>query len=177
MTFPDVSIRLAGLVLVLLVVSFPAIASDRLLHLRLDSGQEIEVERFAGGNESLVLWLPSERGINDAHKMHATGLAAMGHETWLADLHDSYFIERNRTSISQFPLDDVVSLIDVATTTSAAGVVLVSSSRGAQLALIAAREWQLKNPGNGTAEAVTESNTMLVPTSLIFCIGVVRSTS
>lgn len=148
MTFPDVSIRIASLMLVLLVVSFSAIASDGPLHLRLDSGQEIEVQRFPGGDESLVLWLPSERGINAAHKMHATGLAAMGHETWLADLHDNYFIERNRNSISQIPLDDVINLIDVATETSAAGVVLVSSSRGAQLALIAAREWQLKNPGN-----------------------------
>lgn len=154
MTLPDFSIRLASLVLVLLAGSFPLCASEQLLHLQLESGQEIEVRRFPGGSESLVLWLPSERGINDAHAIHAARLAALGHETWLVDLHDNYFVERNRNSISRFPLDDVVSLIDVATRTTAAGVVLIGSSRGAQLALIAAREWQLKNPGKARIKGV-----------------------
>jgi thiol-disulfide isomerase/thioredoxin len=71
----------------------------------------------------------------------------MGHEVWLADLHDAYFVERNRRSISQFPLQDVVALISAAASDPNLKVILIGGSRGAQLALIAAREWQLRNPG------------------------------
>lgn len=124
-------------------------AKDDLLTLGLPSGQELEIQRFAGSGSSeyRVLWLPSERGISKAHAVHAAALARMGHEVWLADLHDAYFVERNRRSITQFPLHDIVTLIDAAASDPNAKVVLVSSSRGAQLALIAAREWQLQNPG------------------------------
>jgi len=121
--------------------------NEGLLTLELPSGQELEIKRFAGSVKSRVLWLPSERGISKAHAVHAAALANMGHEVWLADLHDAYFVERNRRSISQFPLQDIVALISAAVSDPDAEVVLVSSSRGAQLALIAAREWQLRNPG------------------------------
>ena len=47
----------------------------------------------------------------------------------------------------KFPLDDAVAIIDAATAAADHGVYLISTSRGAQLALIAAREWQLRNPG------------------------------
>jgi len=115
--------------------------------LELPSGQELEIQRFSGSGKPLLLWLPSERGFGKAHEQHARTLAQMGYEVWLADLHDAYFVERNRRSIGKFPLDDIVAIIDAATANSDAGVFLLSSSRGAQLSLIAAREWQLQNPG------------------------------
>jgi thiol-disulfide isomerase/thioredoxin len=123
--------------------------AEDLLTLDLPSGQELQIKRFAGSatSKSRVLWLPSERGISKAHAVHAAALAKMGHEVWLADLHDAYFVERNRRSISQFPLHDIVALISAAASDPDARVILVSGSRGAQLALIAAREWQVQNPG------------------------------
>jgi len=124
------------------------LANEELLHLELSSGQEIEVMRFGGGTAATMLWLPSERGLVAEHRSHARALAALGHEVWLADLHHSYFVEPGRDSIARFPLDDVVALVDAAVESSAQRVVLVSSSRGAQAALIGAREWQLRNPGN-----------------------------
>lgn len=139
--------RMACLVLILVTSASSVFASENSVPLQLSNGQELEISRFAGSGEPLVLWLPSERGIRAAHTDHARALAALGHETWLADLHASYFVERNRSSIGKFSLDDTVALIDAATRASEHGVILLSSSRGAQLALIGAREWQLQNPG------------------------------
>jgi len=138
------------LVIVLLCFSATAHAAAELRLLVLPSGQELEVQRFAGSGKPLLLWLPSERGLGKAHAMHAQALSRFGYEVWLADLHDTYFVERNRRSIASFPLDDIVAIIDAATRASAAGVILLSSSRGAQLSLIAAREWQQQNPGKAS---------------------------
>ena len=135
------------LVMSLLCLGASAHAADELLLLDLPGGQELEVQRFAGSGKPLLLWLPSERGLGKAHEMHARDLARLGYEVWLADLHDAYFIERNRRSIARFPLDDVVAIVDAATRASGTGVFLLSSSRGAQLSLVAAREWQQRNPG------------------------------
>ena len=115
--------------------------------MQLPSGQEFEIRRFAGGKKPLLLWLPSERGFNAAHAGHASDMAQAGFEVWLADLHGAYFVEPGRRSITKFPLDDVMAIIDAATAAADHGVYLLSTSRGAQLALIAAREWQLQNPG------------------------------
>jgi thiol-disulfide isomerase/thioredoxin len=137
------------LIILALGASNVAAGNEDLLVLELPGGQALEINRFTGSESSKprVLWLPSERGISKAHAAHAAALADMGHDVWLADLHDAYFVERNRRSISQFPLQDIVALINAAASSADAGVILLSSSRGAQLALIAAREWQLQNPG------------------------------
>jgi len=147
-------LRFCCLVLASLWIAGPAYSSESSLQLELPNGQELEIKRYAGAGESLLLWLPSERGLRPAHKIHAAALADMGHEVWLADLHDTYFVERNRASIGQFPLADIVALIDAALASTDANLTLVSSSRGAQLALIAAREWQLQNPGKARISGI-----------------------
>jgi thiol-disulfide isomerase/thioredoxin len=141
-------IGLPGLIFCLLIATMPLSASEDLLQLELSTGQEIEVQRYHGDGAATMLWLPSERGLSAAHQVQARALAGLGHEVWLADLHNTYFVQPGRNSIGQFPLDDIVGLIDAAVASSTRRVLLVSSSRGAQSALIAAREWQLRNPGN-----------------------------
>ena len=138
-----------GPILLLLLSCFcaGAGADSGTLLLPLADGQEIEIRRFAGGDKPLLLWLPSERGFSAVYESHARDLAQTGFEVWLADLHGTYFVEPGRRSIEQFPLDDVVAIVDAATAASARGIFLMSASRGAQLSLIAAREWQLRNPG------------------------------
>ncbi len=142
------------LVVSLFLLHGVATAEETAFRLELPGGQDIELQRFSGSGKSLLLWLPSERGLGNAHRIHALALAEMGFEVWLADLHDAYFIERNRTSIERFPLEDVIALVDAATRATNANLVLLSSSRGAQLALIAAREWQLRNPGKSRIEGL-----------------------
>ena len=138
---------IAGLFLLLLQLCGGAAADAAAPLLPLPSGQELELQRFAGSGKTLILWLPSERGFSAAYTEHARRLAQTGYEVWLADLHANYFIEPGRRSIAEFPLDDVVALVDAAVAAADRPVVLLSASRGAQLSLIAAREWQRRNPG------------------------------
>lgn len=154
MRLPGCSI--AALCMILLVPGFGASAraGEAAMQIVLPGGQELEVQRFGAPGKSLLLWLPSERGLNKMHPVHARALAELGYEVWLVDLHDSYFVERNRRSIGKFPPDDIVAVIDAAIATTDADVFLLSSSRGAQLALIAAREWQLRNPGKDRLSGV-----------------------
>jgi len=132
----------------------PASTAQDLLRLELSGGQEVEIKRFNGTGGPRMLWLPSERGFSAVHLRHADALAKLGHEVWLANLHDAYFQKPGRSSISQFPLDDIVEIIDSAAATAQNGLILVSSSRGAQLALIGAREWQLQNPGKDSIKGI-----------------------
>lgn len=159
-------VGLLCLITLMLCAGNVSAAREDFLSLGLPSGQELEIQRFAGSGtgNSRVLWLPSERGISKAHAVHAAALAKMGHEVWLADLHDTYFVERNRRSISQFPLQDMVALISAAASDPNAKVILVSSSRGAQLALIAAREWQLQHPGKSNIKGLILAHAYLYAT-------------
>ena len=145
---------LFGLVVCLVTPISSVSATEDPLRLDLSAGQEIEIKRFSGNGASRMLWLPSERGLNAEHSRHAEALARLGHEVWLADLHDAYFQQPGRDSIGQFPLDDIVEIIDAAAVTAPDGLILVSGSRGAQLALIGAREWQLRNPGKRSIKGV-----------------------
>jgi thiol-disulfide isomerase/thioredoxin len=145
---------LCTLVFCLATVLSPASAAQDLLRLDLPGGQEIEIQSFSGTGGPRMLWLPTERGFGKAHPRHAEALARLGYEVWLADLHDAYFQQPGRDSISQFPVEDVVEIIDAAATTAPDGLILVSGSRGAQLALIGAREWQLRNPGKRSIKGV-----------------------
>ena len=129
-------------------------ADQNILAVELPSGQTLEIQRFVGVGESRLLWLPSERGFNEAHRQHASALADLGHSVWLVDLHDAYFVEPDRQSIPRFPLQDIVALIDAASAEAGTRLILLSGSRGAQLALIAAREWQLRHPGESRIEGL-----------------------
>ena len=111
-----------GLFCCLLIPVLPVLASEDLLRLELSSGDEVEITRFLGGNATTILWLPSERGFSAAHQFHGAALAGLGHDVWLADLHSTYFVQPGRGSIAQFPLDDIVALIDAAVAASSGRV-------------------------------------------------------
>jgi len=150
----EVKIGLLALVCCLAIAFLPVLASEDLLRLELSNGHEVEVKRFRGSGATTILWLPSERGFSAAHQFHGAALAELGHEVWLADLHSTYFVQPGRGSIAQFPLDDIVALIEAAVAASSGRVLLLSSSRGAQSALISAREWQLRNPGDSSIAGI-----------------------
>ena len=115
--------------------------------IELPGGQQVETRRFAGTGRATLLWLPSERGFGNAADDHAARLAELGHTVWIADLHASYRVEPGRDSIRRFPLQQVTELLEIIAAGADSRLFLMSSGRGAQLALIAAREWQLRHPG------------------------------
>lgn len=139
-------IQIAGLIL-LILFSSQAAAFEDWIELSLPSGQDIALLQFPGSGKSTLIWIPSERGFRHSVVPHAHKLAKLGHEVWIPDLHDAYFLTRDSESLNEVPIDDLVALIDAAANRSEAPVLLLSSLRGAQLALIAAREWQLSHPG------------------------------
>ena len=79
-----------GLIFSMLIAAMPLSASENLLQLELSTGQEIEVQRYHGDGAATMLWLPSERGLSAAHQVQARALAGLGHEVWLADLHNTF---------------------------------------------------------------------------------------
>ena len=87
--------------LLLLLTPLGSVAGQ--LRLALPSGADIEVSVYEGQGAAAMLWLPSERGFSDAEREHARALARRGHRVWLADLHNAYFVETGRSSISRFP--------------------------------------------------------------------------
>lgn len=115
------------------------------LTLSLENGNEISLQQFGSGTDR-VLWLPAEFGLRAEREMPlAQGLADLGPEVWLADLHGSYFIPPGRDSLAQIPLADVVDLIRQAQPQQGR-LYLLSTGRGGALALMAARELQLMYP-------------------------------
>jgi thiol-disulfide isomerase/thioredoxin len=143
------------------ILLFAGAASAATVHVEVPSGTDLEIRQFHGDSATALLWLPSERGMRAAHDTQAQALARLGHSVWLADLHKSYFVEPGRASIRRFPVDDIVALIDAALVAAGGELILVGDGRGAQLILIAAREWQLRNPGNGAIRGIILSHAHL----------------
>ncbi len=131
------------LALLTALVTLPAIAGIAPT-LVLDNGAEIPVERFVPGGtpKARILWLPSEYGVRPRQAQVAQGLAQRGFEVWAADLHTAYFLAPGRSSLDGVPLEDVAALIARAGS-DGRPLLLLAASRGASLALEAARQWQL----------------------------------
>lgn len=113
--------------------------------IELESGTSLTVNVFASDGESLVLWLPSERGTGSGLVPVALGLADRGHEVWVADLHESYMVPKGRTSLDDMPVEDMVLLLEEVKTRGFKTVALAADSRGAQLALKLATAWDEKH--------------------------------
>jgi thiol-disulfide isomerase/thioredoxin len=137
---------LALFLVTLLVKASPVDATETVL-IQSPSGTDLEVIQYQADSRQIMLWLPSERGMRPNTKTYARDLANMGIETWLVDLHQSYFLEPGRNSLVDIPIDDIIFLIDQIKLELNREVVLLTGQRGAQLALISARQWQLDNPG------------------------------
>ena len=115
--------------ILLILFCSPVAALDSRIELSLPTGQEIPLLQFAGNDKSTLIWIPSERGIRQGVLPHADKLAESGHEVWIPDLHDAYFLRRDSESLNEVPIDDMVALIDAAVNRSEAPVLLLSSLR------------------------------------------------
>ncbi|MCB1877765.1 MAG: TlpA family protein disulfide reductase, partial [Chromatiales bacterium] len=130
----------------LLLFSLPALADER--YVELPDGLEVPVDQYAGQGSGLLLWLPSEYGIQAQHRRVAAQLAKAGTDVWLADLFAGHFLPDVASSVDAIPAGEVVGLIEAALSGTADKVYLFGHDRGARLALSGAREWQLTHPGD-----------------------------
>ena len=133
------------LLLTILFLSSIVIADDKI-EIELSSGEVILVDTFKADGDTLYLYLPSERGFGKGHIPTAQQLAFDGNDVWVLDLHTSYMMPKNRSSINKFSIDDLVELISLTQDKGFKQLFFVSSGRGAQLALKAAYQWQIKHP-------------------------------
>ncbi len=133
------------LLLTILILS-PIIIADEKIEIELSSGEVILVDTFKADGDTLYLYLPSERGFGKGHIPTAQQLAFDGSDVWVLDLHTSYMVPKNRSSINKFSIDDLVELISLTQDKGFKQLFFVSSGRGAQLALKTAHQWQIKHP-------------------------------
>lgn len=101
---------------------------------------EIPVTRYSAGKQSLILWLPSETGVVQAEHDTAAKLARRGYSVWVADLFGARFLPVGISSVDEIPAADVAGLIQAAAK-KYRKIILLSSGRGAALALGGAQQW------------------------------------
>lgn len=122
---------------------------------------EIPVTRYHAGKRNLILWLPSERGVVQAEHDTAAKLARRGYSVWVADLFGARFLPVGPSSVDEIPAADVAGLIQAAAK-KYRKIILLSSGRGAALALGGAQQWQVQHRAQIIAGAV-----LLFPNLLI----------
>jgi thiol-disulfide isomerase/thioredoxin len=112
----------------------------------LGDGDEINLTRFQGAGQTLVLWLPSERGFGQGYIPVALDLEAMDYDLWTANLHDTYIIPPGRSSLDEMDPEDLLALYRYAGEQGFEEVFIVTSGRGVSLALQSTYLWQQRNP-------------------------------
>ena len=84
----------------LLLLATPAKAAEEI-EIPLSDGSDAFVTRYAAEGDTLVVWFPSEFGISPRQGGVAEALAARGIETWLPDLHATWFLPVGRYSLTK----------------------------------------------------------------------------
>jgi thiol-disulfide isomerase/thioredoxin len=131
---------------VLALLVSPLQAADTLT-IPVSSGDEIPIERHSAKGNTLVIWTPSDFGVQPPQTVIAEQLARSGVEVWIADLHSAYFVPTGRYSSNNFPESDIARLVDVAIERGKSNIIFSSSGRASRLVLRAARQWQQNNKG------------------------------
>lgn len=122
---------------------------DDIVEISITGGTDILVSRF-GESDQRILWLPSEFGFGERNvNTLARSMAEQGLEIWVADLHGSYFLTPGRTSLSKIADHDVAELIELSLPEKPEQrLYLLSTGRGAALALMGLKTWQQARPAD-----------------------------
>jgi len=130
----------------LLLLFFINSQAYETLDLKLDSGLSMSLTQFQGNGNSLLLWLPSERGFGKNYIPTAMNLAVLGYDVWAVNLHESYMVPGSRESLNEVEIDDLIGLLEHARKQGFQSVYIISSSRSMQLALEMSYQWQQRYP-------------------------------
>lgn len=119
----------------ILIMPVQALIEESIL---LNKGElDVPFSRYpaSASGAPLILWLPSSHGTSPRQSMTAQGLAELGIETWIIDLHLAYFVDPGRASIEQFKAEDIAQLLHYAASESQRPIYVMSSDAGAIAAL------------------------------------------
>lgn len=135
---------LAGVLLSLWAAT--SLASDTF-DVPVTQGDEIPIEKFAATGDRLIIWTPSDFGVQPSQTVLAQKIAKLGVEVWIADLHATYFFATGSRSSAKFRAIDIVQLIDFARNEGKKNIFLMSTGRATRVVLKAAHDWQKSSPG------------------------------
>ncbi len=127
-----------------------AVAAEKRMEIDLPSGFDLQALQYPVDGRHLLIWLPSKYGLRAGHPDFAAAVQHRGIEIWLVDLHESYLAPTSRDAYEQFEPLHIKELVNHAIEQGWQSIILGGESRGAALAMHAARRWQIENPG-GTA--------------------------
>jgi peroxiredoxin len=145
---PPLQIRfVCQIVLVLAFLTSTDSTMATTITVPVSNGEEVPVEQYAASGDRVIIWTPSDFGIQPPQGPVAAALAKQGIEVWIADLHTAYFVPTGRYSSNNFPVADIGKLVDAAVARGKSNVFLASSGRATRLILSGAREWQLSHAG------------------------------
>ncbi len=129
-------------------ISSAVFASDQKssTHIELDINEfEIAITVFPGAdkNKDLILWLPSEHGLPDSIFDIADSISKQNPNTevWVVDLLSSLFLPSQASSINKIPTDILYQLVKKVHLKTGKKIFIVSSGRGALLAMRASYFW------------------------------------
>ncbi|MGK0674396.1 MAG: TlpA disulfide reductase family protein [Halothiobacillaceae bacterium] len=103
---------------------------------------------------AVLLWLPSEHGVQEGQRRVAEALAAHGIETWLVDPFTTWMLPVSESSLMALPVDGLAHAIEAAAAQAPAPLILVSHDRGSVPLLEALRRWQRAHPGDARVRGV-----------------------
>ena len=113
----------------------------------LTSGFDLHTIQYPAEGRHLLIWLPSKYGVRAGHPEFAATVQNAGVDFWLIDLHGSYLAPTGRDAYGEFRPQHIKELIYHAIQQGWENIILGGESRGAALAMQAARQWQIENPG------------------------------
>ncbi|MCB1774332.1 MAG: redoxin domain-containing protein [Gammaproteobacteria bacterium] len=137
-----------ALLTVLLFASQAEATPSTRVSISLPSEVELDVLQYPADGHTLVIWVPSKRGIREGNEAFAQSIQATGIDYWLVDLHGSYLAPTGRYGYAQFDPRDITELVGHAVRQGWQRIILGGESRGAALVMKAGRLWQLDNPGD-----------------------------
>jgi peroxiredoxin len=128
----------------LLLLATPAAKAAEEIEISLSDGSDAFVTRYAAEGDDLIVWFPSEFGISPRQGPIAEALAARGIETWLPDLHTTWFLAVGRYSLNNLDPAFLKEILQAARERSGKRIYLMAPGRTAALGLSAIRQWQLE---------------------------------
>lgn len=139
------------LILISFILSMPVQAQIEKSILLNKGELDIPVFRYPTpeSNAPLILWLPSSHGSSPNQAMTARGLAEIGIETWIVDLHLAYFVDPGRASIEQFKARDIAQLLRYASGKNQRKTYVMTSDAGAIAALRGIALYQQQTASSG----------------------------
>lgn len=142
--FPRIARELFGALLVSLALAQHVLAAPASLDL--EDGTEIPLRIYPARGDTMVLWLACDEGHGTREARSSWALATGGIEAWLPDYLGGHFLPVSPSSMVQISGEEVAAAIDLALTTTAKKIFMVSAGRGALPALRGVRAWQQKHP-------------------------------